>query len=78
MAGPPPTADEFEPLPFYPFDARSEGFELSEDECATALFLAAGRIADAAARLKVTPRRLRKAIRKYARLQLLLKRLSPA
>jgi hypothetical protein len=69
--GVPVTADEFLPLPFYAgFRARRD-----EEEIATALFLDQGRLDQAAARLKVDQRRLKKAIRRNAGLRRLLERL---
>lgn len=70
-----PSPAEFIRLPYYPWLSRPESLELDPDECATALFLDHGRIDKAAQQLKVEPRRLRKAIRRYARLRLLLTRL---
>jgi hypothetical protein len=71
-----PSADEFTPLPYYPFDARPDGVPLDAEEVATALFLDHGRVDRAAARLQVDQRQLKKAIRGNASLRLLLARLA--
>jgi hypothetical protein len=76
MAGPAPSADEFVPLAWYPWDVRPDSVPLDADECATALFLDHGRIDAAAARLKVSTRQLKREIRRYAKLRILLARLS--
>jgi hypothetical protein len=70
-----PTAEEFEQLPYYPYDTRPESVPLSEDECATAIFLADGKLDKAAELLKVDQRQLKKMIRRIPRLQHLLSRL---
>jgi hypothetical protein len=75
MAGPAPSADEFAPLPWCPWDVRPDSVLLDEDECATALFLEGGRIDAAAGRLKVSDRRLKGMIKRCARLCRLLVRL---
>jgi hypothetical protein len=75
MAGPPPDASEFLPLPFYPWLSRPEDLPLDEDECATAIYLANGRLDQAAERLKVDAPRLKRAIRRSPRLRRLLERL---
>jgi hypothetical protein len=74
-AGPEPTPREFLPLPYFPWLSRPDNLPLDEDEVATALYLAHGRLGAAADRLKVDQRRLRKAIRRVARLRRLLVRL---
>jgi hypothetical protein len=73
--GVPVTADEFLPLPFYGWISRPESLPLDDEEIATALFLDQGRLDQAAARLKVDQRRLKKAIRRNAGLRRLLERL---
>jgi hypothetical protein len=73
-----PTADEFEQLPYYPYDIRSESSPLDVEEIRTALFLSNGDLVATAGRLKVPLRRLKRAIRKDARVQLLIKRLAEA
>jgi hypothetical protein len=70
-----PTADEFLPIPYYPWLSRPDSVPLDQAECATALFLDAGRLDLAAARLKVPATRLKRAIRRNASLRLLLSRL---
>jgi hypothetical protein len=70
-----PTDAEYTPLPYFPWLSRPETVPLDEEECATAIYLAEGRLDHAAALLKVEPKQLRKAIRRYARLRLLLTRL---
>ena len=76
MAYPPPCDEEFAPLAWYPWDSRPESYELSEDECATALYLSKGRLDKAANLLKVDERRLKKGIRRHRSLQVLLTRLA--
>jgi hypothetical protein len=70
-----PKPDEFLPLPYYPYDSRPESMPLSNDEAATALYLAKGDLKAAAALLKVTVVQLKKPIRKDLRLQRLIERL---
>ena len=71
-----PSPDEFAPLPYYGWPSRPESVPLEYDEASTAIYLAKGDLAAAAKLLKVEPKRLRKAIRHYGRLQLLLTRLA--
>jgi hypothetical protein len=71
-----PTPDEFEVLPAYNWDERPDTVPLDVEECATALFLDHGRIAAAARRLRITPKRLQREIRRSGRLKLLLARLA--
>jgi hypothetical protein len=63
-----PQPYEFEPLAYFPWDSRPETLPLDVEEAATALYLAQGDINRAAARLKVTPARLNRTIRKSPRL----------
>src|SRR6516165_4934604 len=70
-----PTAAEFDPLPWYPWDSRPSTTPLTIDEVATALFLDHGKIDLAAARLKVAPRQVKKLIKQTPKLQTLLTRL---
>jgi hypothetical protein len=64
-----PQADEFIPLPYYPWDERPAHLPLDHDECATAIHLAFGSIANAAAILKVPLFRLSRSVRASPRLQ---------
>jgi hypothetical protein len=70
-----PTPDEFEPLPYFPFNQRPSTMPLTVDEVATALFLDCGRIDLAAARLKVAPHQVKRLIQRVPQLQILLTRL---
>jgi hypothetical protein len=70
-----PTADEFDPLPYYSYNQRPDTTPLTIDEVATALFLYHGKIDLAAERLKVAPRQVKKLIRQAPKLQILLARL---
>ena len=70
-----PDPREFVQLPYFPWDCRPETLPLSEDECATAIFLADGKVDRAAERLKVDQRQLKMIIRRIPRLQRLLVRL---
>jgi hypothetical protein len=63
---------EFVPLPFYPFDQRPDAMPLDPDEGATAIHLANGDIAQAAALLKVPIIRLNRLIRGHPRLKRVL------
>jgi hypothetical protein len=72
-----PSANEFLPLPYFPWTSRPETLPLSIDEIETALFLDQGHLDKAAARLKVTEKRLKRSIRGTPRLQLLIERLRP-
>jgi hypothetical protein len=75
-AGPEPTPEEFLPLPYFPWISRPDNLPLDVDEVATALYLARGRLGEAAERLKVDQVRLKKAIRRSPpKLQRLLVRL---
>lgn len=64
-----PQADEFLPLPFYPWDERPQHLALDHDECATALHLAGGSLTAAAALLKTPLHRLSRMHRASPRLQ---------
>jgi hypothetical protein len=75
MAGSVPSPEEFLQLPYYSWISRPDSVPLSEEEIATALFLDGGLVDRAAARLKVDQCRLRRAIRRSARLGLLITRL---
>ena len=66
------SVDEFVQLPYFAWDSRPETLPLDVDECATALYLGGGDVKDAASRLKVTPARLAKLIRRSPRLQRLV------
>ena len=70
-----PTAAEFLPLAFYPWESRPEHLALDEDEIATALFLADGHLGKAAEMLKVNVGRLKRPIRRSPKLQRLIERL---
>ena len=67
-----PTAGEFFPLPFYPFEERPHTLPLDVEEAATALFLQKGDVKAAAAKLRVMVSRLEREIRKSLRLQRLV------
>ena len=71
-----PDASEFLPLPFFPQENRPGPIDL--EDAATALFLSNGDINRAAERLRVTPARLNKCIRKSPRLTRLQARLTSA
>ena len=64
-----PQADEFLPLPFYPWDERPPGLPLDHDECATAIHLAGGSLEAAAKLLKTPLHRLSRSLRASPRLQ---------
>ena len=64
-----PQADEFLPLPFYPWDERPAHLPLDHDECATAIHLAGGSLKAAADLLKVPLFRLSRSLRASPRLQ---------
>ena len=64
-----PNDDEFAPLPFYPWDERPPTLPLDHDECATALHLSHGDIANAAELLKVPIIRLTRLLKSSPRLQ---------
>ena len=55
--------DEFLPLPYFPYDRRPSTIPIDAEEAATALYLAEGEIAVAAATLKVEPLRLMRTVR---------------
>jgi hypothetical protein len=67
-----PSPDEFVPLPYFPWLSRPETLPLDADEAATALYLAKGNPAAAAALLKVSPARLNRVVRRSPRLQRLV------
>ncbi len=69
-----PQPDEFFPVPWYPQENRPEPLDI--EEAATSLFLSNGAIPPAAERLRVTPARLQRAIRKSPRLTRLITRLA--
>ena len=71
-------AGSYLPLPFYPWPERPARLPLDVEEAATSLFLAHGDINRAAERLRVTPARLNKCIRKSPRLIRLQARLTDA
>jgi hypothetical protein len=71
-----PVPEEFAPLPHLPWDVRPDSVLLDEDESSTALFIAGGDIGKAADLLKVSVKRLKKAIRRSGKLPVLLSRLS--
>jgi hypothetical protein len=62
-------ADEYSPLPFYPWDERPPTLPIDADEAATALYLAKGVLQQAALLLKVPDVRLRRLIQQSPRLQ---------
>jgi len=64
-----PLAEEFLPLPFYPWEERPEHLALDFDEMATAIHLAAGDIPDAAKLLRVPHAKLSRQVRISPRLQ---------
>lgn len=64
-----PQADEFIPLPYYPWDERPSTLALDHDECATAIHLAHGSLQQAANLLKVPLHRLSRSVRSSPRLQ---------
>jgi hypothetical protein len=68
-ANTPSDADEYLPLPFYPWDERPPTLPIDADEAATALYLAKGVLQQAAALLKVADMRLRRLIQQSPRLQ---------
>jgi hypothetical protein len=63
-----PTADEFLPLPYFGWLERPLSLPPDIEEAATALFLKRGDLNAAAARLKVTPARLDRVVRRSPRL----------
>ena len=67
-----PDPSEFTPLPWYSWDARPDTVPLSLEEAETALFLDGGNVGKAAARLKITPAKLNRTIRKSPQLQRLI------
>jgi hypothetical protein len=71
-----PQADEFAPLPFYPWLSRPEAVPLRLEEVETAIFMANGDIKAAADRLKVPTAMLNRFVRKYPRLQRLREELA--
>jgi hypothetical protein len=60
---------EFEPLPYYAWAERPASVPLTDDEAATALYLAKGDLSQAAALLKVDVLQLRRLVRKNYPLQ---------
>lgn len=64
-----PQADEFAPLPYYPWDERPPALPLDHDECATAIHLGMGSLPAAAQLLKVPLFRLARSVRASPRLQ---------
>jgi hypothetical protein len=68
----PELAEEFLPLPYYPWDERPPHLPLEPDECATSLHLAHGDVAKASAILKVPITLLNRMIRNHPRLQRVL------
>jgi hypothetical protein len=58
-----------EPLPFYPWLERPTSVPLSEDEAATAIYLANGNLKRAAELLKVQPRQLSRLVRRLRWIQ---------
>lgn len=64
-----PQADEFIPLPFYPWDERPPHLPLDHDECATAIHLSGGSLEAASDLLKVPLHRLSRSVRASPRLQ---------
>jgi hypothetical protein len=67
-----PEADEFLPLPFFPWIERPQSIPLDVEEAATALFLENGDVGRAAERLRMTVGQLNRVIRKSPRLQRLI------
>ena len=65
---PDPQAEEFTPLPFYPWDTRPDTVPLDTDECATALHLGQGSLIRAAQLLKTAPHRLARVMRAHPNL----------
>ena len=63
-----PTDEEFLPLAWFPWAERPLDLPLDVEECATAIYLKNGDIDAAAARLKVTPARLDRVVRRSPRL----------
>ncbi|HEY1888467.1 MAG TPA: hypothetical protein VGG86_20860 [Roseiarcus sp.] len=61
--------DEFVPLPFYPWDQRPNHLPLDPDEAATAIHLAHGELARAAALLRTPLHRLTRLLKQSPRLQ---------
>ena len=59
---------EFLPLPYYPWERRPSYLPLDVEEVATALYLTAGLIGQAAERLKTEPLKVVRAISRSARL----------
>lgn len=59
---------DLRPLPTAPYDERPNSLPLDVEECRTALWLERGNIPDAAARLKITPIRLRAFVNNSPRL----------
>jgi hypothetical protein len=55
---------------------RPDTVPLDVEEAATALYLDHGRVGAAAARLRITPKQLKREIRRSGRLKLLLARLA--
>jgi hypothetical protein len=64
-----PDASEFLPLPFFPFEELPRNTPIDIEDAATAMFLSNGDLDRAAERLRVTPARLMRTIRKSPRLQ---------
>jgi hypothetical protein len=70
-----PTAEEFVPLPWYPWPERPAHLLLDPDEVATAPYLANGHLTKAADLLKVNPSQIKREVRKSPRLRNLITRL---
>ena len=62
----------FFPLPYFGWLERPLDLPLDVEECATAIYLKNGDLDAAAARLKVTPARLNKVVRRSPRLMRLI------
>ena len=71
-----PVPEEFVQLPYFPWDTRPSTVPLDADECATAIYLANGKLDRAAELLKIDQRQLKKMIRRIPRLRHLLVRLA--
>jgi hypothetical protein len=65
-------AEEFAPLPYFPFDERPAHYSLDVEECATAIHLAQAHLPKAAELLRTPLHRLHRAIRHSPRLQRVL------
>ena len=62
------TDSEFVPLPFFPWDRRPSHLPVDPEEAATALYLAAGSVDEAAEKLKIDPLRMIRVINRSPRL----------